>query len=165
MMSKTPKGAVEEILTKLTNEQAKNFILTYIYYIEYADDLVDGESIDRLLAVKNFTSLAIQVFNHPYYVRYREALCMVEVNNNINYFTSVSWEKSNASWKRRDAKMLARSGIEMIFAVLVVELGIEQARPLCEELREIVHLYHYSDGKVGKNFVNETNQIIPEGGN
>lgn len=139
-----PKGKPIEyfrtVQQGLVNEQARDFMFKYLVYTELVDDLVDG-GVGDIEKVKLMTQYNIEVFNHPYYVKYRESLLMIEMLANITFFDTVEWERSNSEWKRRDARCLNHFTINMVLAILLIEIGMTETRLVSNVLRERIHSY------------------------
>ena len=117
------------------------FILHYCKYCHLVDDLEDGEAANDTL--REVGALATIVYNCNYWRKYSQTLLLVDVLIQNAYFDSVKWEKLSTTlpnWKKRDAKVLARSGYNMIFAVIYLEFGHEKLNELSLAFREETHL-------------------------
>lgn len=129
------------------NQDAIEYILLYGNYVEMWDDSVDEVlSYDENVAhLSKMQALGIKIYSHPYWLKYAPILAVVDALNNLTYFDSVKWESATEEWKRIDAKCLSHTAYNMLFAVLIIECGIEAARSLSLEFREGAHLRHLSD--------------------
>lgn len=142
-----PKGSAGQYISiirdNLKNNDAKDFLLKHGIYCELFDDCIDKDKdIDRL---HQLSILSIEVFNHPYYIKFRESLLITTLIENITYFDAVAWEQSNVEWKRRDARVLSHCNLSMFLAVLIIEIGVSEAKLVSNLIRERLHAYSLFD--------------------
>lgn len=127
----------EEIIEMFKDKQeALSFLSKYVLYIHAVDDCID-EGIQH---VKNTTQLAFEVFNHSYWLKWRQSFALVERLIHNAYFDSLKWEKSGEKWKERDAKVLNQRGYDMLFAIILIEFGEEKLSEFSYKFREFSHL-------------------------
>ena len=130
---------VSAVRDALQNIQARDFLLKHGQYVELFDDIIDikdDKDTERLML---FSRLAIEVQNHPYYVKYRENLLPILLLENLTYYDAVKWEQSNSEWKRRDARVLSHFSINVLYAVLIIEVGFDNALAVSNTIREHLH--------------------------
>jgi hypothetical protein len=125
------------------HEEAWDFLKISCEYYEHIDDLVDEEV--TTVDVKETTSLAACTYNHPYWRKHGAMLYLVDRIIHCQYFDSAMWESSEEEWKRRDAKALSHAGINMVFAVILLEFGQDTLDKFSLKFREHAHLLHIKD--------------------
>lgn len=144
LKSKHPKELVEHVRVLLAhNQDALNFVVAYGEYAELVDDLVDEVFCVKRLA--RMTALASQLFTSNYWQQRGHQLLMVEQLNNLSFFHTVEWEKAPEQWKRTDARSLNHTAYNMLFAILILEHGIEKVREITLRFRESAHLNQLTD--------------------
>ncbi len=145
MTSKHPKELVDKLQAMLAhNIDATRFVLAYGELTEIADDLVDDPA-NHIENTMKLTAIVSQLFTSNYWLKNGPALVMVELLNNLTFFDVVKWEKSSEEWQRRDAKALSHCAYNMLFAVLILECGLEATRKISLEFRESAHKHHLHD--------------------
>lgn len=137
----------KKLLTDLTvmfhdRPEAMSFLELYGNYGEMIDDLVDQ---DKPVDIQKVDSLRLQLTQHPYWQKWNHCLFLVERLIHNTYFDSTKWEKSNAEWKRRDARCLSHCGYNMLFAVIIIEFGMDKLNEFSLRFREHAHLRHLND--------------------
>jgi len=147
-IANNPNFADKQLLTELTElfadkPEAYEFLKLYGDYGEIVDDVIDEER--NLDTIETAARLCHAVNNCAYWNKWKHCLFLVERLVHNTYFDSVKWEKSNANWKRRDAKCLSHCGYNMLFAVILLEFGEETLNKFSLRFREHAHLKHIND--------------------
>ena len=147
-ISLNPNFADKQLLGDLAElfagkEEALCFLKLYGDYGELVDDQVDeSKDINR---TQEIDRLKMELSVNPYFLKNYTALWIVERLVHNTFFDSVKWEKSNSEWKRRDAKALSHCGYMMLFAVILIEFGMEELNKFSLRFREHAHLKHLND--------------------
>jgi hypothetical protein len=117
---------------------AFDWLTKYLEYVQVVDDCVDEPKDSN--SVRDLTKLASLVFNHNYWVQYRANLLLLERITHCTYFDAVIWEQANEEWKRRDARVLTHCGLNMLYAVILIEFGEDKLAEVSLKHREFAHL-------------------------
>lgn len=138
----------KQLLTDLTELlvtriEAAEFLQLYGEYGEAVDDLVDEVVLPEL--VEKVDRLRIKIEQCPYWQRNFIPLHVVGQLVHNTYFDSVKWESAKDEWKRRDAKCLSHCGYMMLFAVILLEFGLEKLTEFSLRFREHAHKRHLND--------------------
>ncbi len=159
MQSKHSPELVKKIHEMLQhNPQAVDHVVAYGQLMELGDDLVDEPKNIEL--IQEFTSLSSRVFSSDYWHQNKQVFLMIELLNNLTFFDTVKWEKSEEEWKRQDARCLNHCGYNMLFAVLIIECGFEATKKVSLEFRESAHRGQLDD-KYEKPFNAEEYKKLP----
>ncbi len=136
----------QELLRLLSDRpKALEFLGFYIDYCHMIDDLVDEEKNIEL--VRQTSKQAAIVFNCDYWKQYSANLYLVDRITHNTYFDSVTWEKSDEEWKRRDARALNHCGYNMMFAIILIEFGEKKLQEISIKYREFAHYKQMKDDK------------------
>lgn len=119
------------------NPSAFSFVCKYIEYIHLIDDVVDEEKNTE--TVLRMTQKAFEVFNHDYWLKWRQSLLIVERLVHNVYRDSTNWENSPEEWKKRDAKVMNQRGYDVLFAVILIEFGEDKLNEFSLLFREYSH--------------------------
>ena len=145
---RNPNFADKELLKEVTvllseKPEAHEFLCLYGNYGEVMDDLVDdpGNTSDVIKA----DALSIQISQCSYWQKHQSYLWAVRWLIHNTYFDSVKWESAEEEWKRRDAKALSHAGYNMLFAVILIEFGIDKLNEISLRFREHAHKRHIND--------------------
>jgi G:T-mismatch repair DNA endonuclease (very short patch repair protein) len=132
-------------LTELlsTRPEAVEFLHLYGNYGELVDDLVDEPGNPKI--VEEADKLSIQISQCAYWQKHQQHLWVVRWLVHNTYFDTVKWESASEEWKRRDAKALSHCGYMMLFAVILLEFGIDTLNKFSLRFREHAHLKHIND--------------------
>lgn len=144
-----------EALDRVTlgNQQAAGWLLFWREYVHSVDD--DDDEPDRTPADRcRSHALALEVYNHPFYVAHRAQLePLIRATNNA-YCDAVQWEKSEFEWQRDFADVYRHFGGELVLAVAEIcaneqgRWGYEHKRSLSFDLRTYWYLEHHdAEGK------------------
>lgn len=134
-MDKDPMQEQIKVFFK-DNLLAFNFLCKYIEYIHLIDDVVDEEK--KVEDILKMTQKAFEVFNHDYWLKWRQSLLIVERLIHNAYKDSIVWE-NDSIWKRRDAKVLNQRGYDMLFAIILIEFGEDKLNEFSLLFREYSH--------------------------
>ena len=131
------------------NAEAADWLAHYWNpYVHEVDDIVDGDRPDPRDQLKTFARAAL-VYNHPFYLKHREALLTLVLNVTVTFADSVEWEKSPDAWKRDWADHNRHCGMDLVLAVAAICGGHEHAFALSREQRELCYAEH-RDPKTGQ---------------
>ena len=119
----------------------------YVHAVDDDDDEPNRTPVDRCRT----HALAIEVFNHPFYIAHREQLLpLIRATNNA-YADSVQWEKSNVKWQADFADVYRHFASEIVLAVAEIcgnerlnGQGYAHKRSISMELRTICHYEHHN---------------------
>ena len=119
------------------------FLNLYASYGEVVDDLVDdpGNSFN----VQKADELSVKIGECVYWKTHQQYLWCIRWIIHNQYFDSVKLEASTEYWKRRDAKVLSHAGSMMLFAVILIEFGIDKLNEISMEFREHMYERHKDD--------------------
>lgn len=123
--------------------EALEFIAVYSAYVNAVDDAVDEDI--QVEHVSKLCTLANAVYNSRYWTRNMQSLYLLERVIHSNYFASLTWEDSAEKWKQGYAKFLAQSGLQMVTAVAIIELGETAANQLALSLMHNTYTKNESD--------------------
>lgn len=138
------KELLKEITELLKDKpDAVEFLYLYGEYGELLDDVVDESP--EILRAQRVDEYVIKLNNCKYWQQHMQYLWVVRWLVHNSYFDSVKWEHSDVEWKRRDAKCLSHSGYLMLFAVILIEFGIDKLNEISLRFREHAHLKHIND--------------------
>lgn len=115
---------------------ALSFLGKCIQYYHAIDDVVDEGNQH----IQVTTRLAFEVFNHAYWIQWRQSLTIVERLIHNAFYDSTVWESSTEEWKKRDAKVLNQRGYDMLFAVILIEFGEDTLDKFSNKFREFSHV-------------------------
>ena len=124
-------------------KEALEFLLLFAGYGAVIDDLIDEEKTTQ--RIKTCCWLASEVFNCPYWNKYKGQLYILDKIVHNQYFDSVLWEKEPEEWKRQHAKVYSHAGMMMTLAVILIEFGEETMQKYSLKLREYAFLKHQKD--------------------
>lgn len=147
-MSNHKYTELDQKLLKELNEilierpEAFEFVVLYRNYIHLIDDIVDEKEFQNSVKLLELQALASRTFTCNFWIRHGQKLIVTEQLINNSFADSVHWEKSETEWKRRDANVLRHAGLDMFFAVLLVEFGYNVMRSFSARFREQCHLLH-----------------------
>lgn len=144
--SKHPPELVQQVYEMLQhNPEALDFVWAYGEQAEIADDMVDEPK--DISKIQRLTQLAARIYSSDYWHRHKQTLLMIELLNNLTYFDTVVWEQSSDNWKRRDARCLNHCAYNMLFAVLILECGMDAVieSGITLRFRESAHLNQLED--------------------
>lgn len=132
-------------LTELLKDKAEasEFLFLYGQYGELMDDVVDEPQ--SIVTTERMADFANKVNNCAYWIKHRQYLWVIERLIHNAYFDTVRWEKADEEWKRRDAKAMSHCGYYMLFAVILIEFGIEKLNEISLRFRNHAHLKHIND--------------------
>ena len=134
---------IDIIFKERLSDEAQQFILSYVSYLEVIDDSIDN---DDSSLVDIITEKALKLFSSNYWTKNSIYLRIIEQITHVIYFNSVEWEKSNVAWKRRDAKAMSHFGYLMPLAIFLLETkNLNLTRELALKLQERSHLAHMED--------------------
>lgn len=124
-------------------QEALEFIKLYSAYANAVDDMID-ENFTRD-DVEKLSRLASALYTSRYWITHAASLYLLERVIHCNYFTSVEFETSEISWKKEYAKYLAQSGLQIVTAVAIIELGEYAARIIARQVIEKTLLKNEAD--------------------
>jgi hypothetical protein len=125
----------------LGNVEALSFLDKWRQYIHCIDDIEDTKTTSEF---RLFTFiLAMEVYNHPFYLRNAAPLKQIVLNCTNAYADCVAWEKSGEPWQREFADHYRHFGIEMVLAVAGILGGYTHMRAISQELRAACHVGHH----------------------
>lgn len=131
------------------NKSAVDYLLLWVKYTDEVDNLVDtmqdGRPIMSKEHILRIFVMAIQVYNHPFYVQFRECLSMVAMLVTNTYTDSVLWERSPIESRRKMADVIRFCGNDMIFAVSTICGGYDHTRKLSQCIRDGDWKYHHDE--------------------
>lgn len=140
------KELIQSMLDKLNAKAGKdciNFILGYGAFIELYDDYIDKDKGD--ISIHTLKDKLVDLFSANYWLRNAPSLYLVEKLIHLQFADVVKWETSNVEWMRRDAKALSHCGYNMLFAIIILELGLEVAQEFSSQFRQTCHAIHLED--------------------
>jgi hypothetical protein len=126
-----------------TKPEAWRFIQLFNEYCNLLDDQIDEVKDDE--RTRKISTLAARIFNCPFWQRWSQNLYFLERAINNCYFDSTRWEKAEEDWKRRTAQVLASCGIMMLFVVIMIEFGEDEANKWTLRMREFSYEKHKND--------------------
>lgn len=129
------------------NTEAVQWLSIGHAYIHEIDDLID-EDIPRkspgtVERIGRIGMLALQLYTHPFFLRYSGALSAAMITNCNLYMDSVRWEKSDVPWQRNFSAWARHGWVDV--ALLVGFLCAQPGRDpsafahLRREAKEIRH--------------------------
>jgi len=124
-------------------QESLEFLKLYGEHCGLVDDLVDEPG--NPATVEKAARLAFAVNNCAYWHKWKHCLWVVDRVIHNTYFDSVKWESAEEEWKRRDAKCMSHTAIEMIMAVILIEFGEEVVAKYSLSLREWAYNKHKDD--------------------
>lgn len=95
--------------------------------------------------VQQADELVQKIGNCAYWQRNQSCLWVVRWLVHNQYFDTTKWEKDEEEWKRRDAKAMSHCGYLMLFAVILIEFGVEKLNEISLRFRTHAHLRHVND--------------------
>ena len=87
----------------------------------------------------------LDLYNHPFYLRYRERLNPIILSCTYASADSVAWEKSDVPWRRQFADWARHAGAEMVLAVAGIVGGYVHMRAISLELRTVNYCEHHNE--------------------
>ena len=143
---KTPEEFVKKAVALLGhNPEAIDFIKLHNEFVHAADDVVDEHDLPRMTKCRSFL-LAWKYYNHPYFLKNADkGLRMVSLLNHIDYENSVKWEISGDPEQLKAASILRHTSISILFAVLIIECGVDVANEVASDFREHTLEAHKDD--------------------
>lgn len=121
------------------------FLKLHNTYVHAVDDLEDkAKDVNPLYVAE----LAMLYYNHPIYVKNREALYLVSYLNHNSYRDSVAWEKNNfddGGMRLEAAKTLRHASIDMFFALVLLYCGPLELARISPRLRAYTLEKHRDD--------------------
>lgn len=127
----------------LNNQEAWEFLKVSCEYYEMIDDDMDEDFNEE--RKRKIASLAACTYNSSYWRKHGAMLYLVDRIIHCQYFDSAIWEHSEEEWQRRDAKALSHAGVNMVFAVILLEFGQDVLDKFSLKFREHAHLLHLGD--------------------
>ena len=133
----SPKILAEQLVRRacLNNEEAMQFLLLWSNYVHGIDDLVD-EKTDAEFRIGLFIQ-ALELYNHPFYLKHRLTLNPIIVLVTNLYADSVAWEQSAEAWQQAFSDHARHAGAEMVLAVAGIVGGYPHMRRLSAETRAV----------------------------
>lgn len=119
------------------------FLDIYANYGELVDDMIDDPGNN--LTVQKADELSIKIGECRYWQKHQQHLWVVRWIIHNQYFDSVKLEGSSEQWKRQDAKVLSHAGSMMLFAVILIEYGIDKLNEISIKFREHMYERHKDD--------------------
>ena len=119
----------------LSNAEAMDFLQRWVDYIHGIDDLID-EQTNAEFRIGLFIR-ALEIYNHPFYLKHRLTLNPVILNTTNLYADSVAWEQSEVAWQREFADYARHGGGEMVMAVAGIVGGYPHMRAISQEFRAV----------------------------
>lgn len=123
--------------------KALEFLSLYTNYCALADDIVDGDKEPR--DVIELCQIASALYNCEYWRTYGRELLIVERLNALAFHDSLKLENSPEHWQLEYCKFLGQSGCNMVFAVIMIELGEDSAKRISTYLRLKVYDRHIEE--------------------
>lgn len=124
------------------------FMHCYTVYVNLIDDIIDLPELRTPTNILKLASTASMLFSLPFWMQNSNQLLILEQCINNTYADSVEWEKSALKWQRIDSNVLRHSGIDMLYAVILICYGYDKMREVSSKIREHCHLSHMdSEGK------------------
>lgn len=129
---------------------AESWLLLWQDYVHRIDDLVD-EGVDRAnpdagRQVCAAFAAGIEVHTHPFWLAHWPELKAVEHLVNVLYADSAAGERSDTAWKREWADHNRHAAMEMVVTVARLCGGLEHARHISQEQRNVCHAEHHRKG-------------------
>jgi hypothetical protein len=137
---------ISSMLEKLrakAGEDCIKFILAYGAMIELYDDYVDKDKGE--ISIHTIKNALVDLFSSEYWRKNQPYLYITEKLIHLTFADVVKWEESNITWKREHAKVLSHCGYNMLYGIIILELGIEEAMRFSEEHRTTCHELHNGD--------------------
>jgi hypothetical protein len=133
----------------LGNQSAVSFCQLWVQYCDEIDNLIDTVEDGRPIFTKEHILrvfvMAIEVYNHPFFVLHRDMLKMVAVLVTNTYTDSVLWERDPLESRRRMADTLRFCGNDMIFAISTICGGYNHTRKISQIIRDGDWSYHHDE--------------------
>jgi len=127
----------------LGQPDAMDFLTLWSDYVHGIDDLID-EVTEPEFRIGLFAQ-ALNLYNHPFYLKHRERLYPVILSCTNLYADSVAWEKSDDEWRRQFSDWARHGGAEMVLAVAGIVGGYRHMRSISLELRTVNYQEHHDE--------------------
>jgi hypothetical protein len=141
--NKMLRDAIYEKLTAKVGKDCVNFLTAYGHFIELYDDYIDRDKGE--ISIHTVKDKLVDLLSSNYWRDNATHLYLVEKLIQLQFADVVKWEQSDEEWMRRDAKALSHCGYNILFAIVILELGIEEAEKFSSEYRKTCHEIHKDD--------------------
>jgi hypothetical protein len=128
----------------LNDAEAMSFLRLWSGYVHGIDDLIDEPGMTNEAKIGLFIQ-ALQVYNHPFYLKHRTSLNPIIIGVTNLYADSVAWEKSPDAWKQAFSDWARHAGAEMVLAVANLAGGYAHMRRISLELRTVNYCEHHNE--------------------
>lgn len=122
------------------------FLKLYGEYIELVDDFVDKDNGE--INPLDITNKALEVFSCNYWRANAHFYYLIDKVNRLTYMDSNKMMESDIEWIKQDGKALSHCAYNLLFAVLVHELGDKFAEEISYEFRINAHKEHLYDKNI-----------------
>jgi hypothetical protein len=139
-------GQIDKDIDELFKDKqdAAFFLKLYGTYCSLIDDIIDENDNKRF--IQRAFWMASEVYNCPYWNRYKHNLYPIDKIIQAEYFDSVVWEnKENELWKREWAKVASHCFMLMANAVLMLEFPEDIRQKYSLRWKEFCYLKHKDD--------------------
>jgi hypothetical protein len=119
------------------------FLIGYGEFVELYDDFIDKDKGD--ISIHTIKTKLVDIMSGAYWRKYADSLYLVEKLISLQFHDTVVWENSDELWKREHAKVLSHCAYNMLFAVMIIEIGLIETQKFSAEFRETCHVLHMED--------------------
>lgn len=123
--------------------QVLEFLKLYGEYIELVDDFVDKDNGE--INPLDITNKALEVFSTNYWRANAHFLYLIDKVNRLTYLDSNKMMASDIDWIKTDGKALSHCAYNLLFAIIIHELGDAKAEEISLEFRINAHKEHLYD--------------------
>lgn len=140
--ARDPRQQPAELLKRVGDPVAVDWLVKYNAYCHIVDDLVDGD-VDPKTGALEAALQAMTLYSHPFWIQNHVRLLAVARLCHLNYADSVDWEDSPHKWQRAEADTIRHCGSDMVRAVVDLIGGMDEARRISPILRIIGYEDHH----------------------
>lgn len=134
---------LKELLATYLKGEALEFVVGFLVYCNFVDDIVDGKA-DAEHVIMTFEFSAMLYTSEFYRRHFAVLLPLIKATGNA-YADSVKFEGAAEEWKQRYGDMLRQVGNEVLCACVELENGYAAKREFSEKLREISYKTHHNE--------------------